>query len=417
MTPRMQEILYEISVLTDPDPNIIFERITQAVGDYYSGAMAMINLSVEGCLQFRAMVNPHRIIRRLSTNSVHGTFCLLTLESMGPTLIQDAAKREDLTGHPAIHFKLTRYLGVPVVSSQGSAFGTLCFLDSRPEDLLGDADVQFMSLLAMRVSAEVERERLALARVEEHRLAAERTGSLVTQLQLSAEEKRRFVSMVIHDLRHPLATLQTILYLLRSENDPAEREMYLDTLENRTRALAGLLDGLTQCHQIEAGRIPLHIHSLDLALHLRECVTNFTPDLTECSVQCFSEIAPELGTALTDGDKLTHIVLNLLSNALKFTQEGYVRLRAYPAPLNCSWILEVEDTGVGIPAHDQEKIFEEFYQAPSTDHVIRQGSGLGLSIVKRLCDVLQGRIEVQSTHGQGTLFRLTFPYELDLSPI
>lgn len=413
MTPRMQEILYQISVLNAPDPNVIFERIAQAVGDYYSGAMAMINLSVEGCLQFRALVNPHRIIRRLSTNSVQGTFCLLTLESMGPILIQDAAKRADLVGHPAIRFKLTRYLGVPIVSSQGMAFGTLCFLDSRPEEPLGDADIQFMSLLAMRVSAEVERERLTLARLEEHRIAAERTSSLVAQLQASAEEKRRFVSMVVHDLRHPLATIQTILYLLRAEENPAERELYLDTLENRTRALSGLLDGLTQCHQIEAGHIPLQIHSLNLAHHLRECIANFTPDLAECSVRCHSEFAPDLGTVLTDGDKLTHIVLNLLSNALKFTREGHIRIRAYSLP-SSAWNLEVEDTGIGIRKQDQERIFEEFYRAPSSDQSIRPGSGLGLAIVKRLCDVLQGRIEIESAYGHGTLFRITFPRELEL---
>ncbi len=412
MTPRMQEILYEISILNAPDPNLVFERIAQAVGGYYSGAMSMINLTVEGLLQFRAMVNPHRIIRRLSTNSVHGTFCLLTLESKGPILIQDASKREDLVGHPAIHFKLTRYLGVPILSSEGTAVGTLCFLDSRPEEPLGDDDIQFMSLLAMRVSAEVERERLTLARLEEHRLAAERTSFLVAQLQASAEEKRRFVSMVIHDLRHPLATMQTILYLLRTEEDPSERELYLDTLENRSKALAGLLEGLTQCHQIEAGRIPLQVRSLNVEEHLRECVRNFTPDLAECAIPCYCEIDPALGTVLTDGDKLTHIVLNLLSNALKFTKEGHIRVRAYPVTPD-SWNLEVEDTGIGIPAEIQEKIFEEFYRAPSFDHSLRPGSGLGLAIVKRLCDVLQGRIEIESTYGKGTLFRLTFPIELE----
>ncbi|MCW3095351.1 MAG: hypothetical protein JWL77_969 [Chthonomonadaceae bacterium] len=411
MTPRMQEILYEISVLNDPDPNVVFERIAQAVGDYYSGAMTMINLSVDGCLQFRAMVNPHRIIRRLSTNSVQGTFCLLTLESMGPMLIQDASKRDELVGHPAIHFKLTRYLGVPVVSSQGVALGTLCFLDSRPEDILGDADVKFMSLLAMRVSAEVERERLTLARLEEHRLAAERTKSLVAQLQATAEEKRRFVSMVIHDLRHPLATIQTVLYLLRAEEDPSERELYVDTLENRARALAGLIEGLTQCQRIESGHVGLHVHPLDVAQHLRECVENFAPDLSECSVPCHCEIDPNLGTVMTDGDKLTHIVLNLLSNALKFTMKGHIRVRAYPCSPS-SWNLEVEDTGIGVPEEDHERIFEEFYRAPAADHSIRPGSGLGLAIVKRLCDALQGRISVESAYGEGTLFRLTFPREM-----
>jgi signal transduction histidine kinase len=72
----------------------------------------------------------------------------------------------------------------------------------------------------------------------------------------------------------------------------------------------------------------------------------------------------------------------------------------------------VEDTGIGVPAEDHERIFEEFYRAPAADHSIRPGSGLGLAIVKRLCDVLQGRISVESAYGEGTLFRLTFPREM-----
>ncbi len=408
MTPRMQQILYQISVLTDPNPDIIFERIAQAVGDYYEGAMAMINLSAEGCLQFRAMVNPHRIIRRLSTNSVQGTFCLITLRTMAPLLIQNAAERPDLLGHPAIRFKLTRYLGVPILDSGGAPLGTLCFLDSRSDDLLGDADIQFMSLLAMRVSAEVERERTALARLEEHRLAAQKTAELNALLQASAEEKRRFVSMVIHDLRLPLATMQTVIYLLRAEQDATEREMYLDTMENRTYALTSLLDGLTQYQKVESGRMPLLLRPVDLARHLQECVDNFTPGLVGSAVCCECHFAPDLGSLVSDPDKLTHIVLNLLSNALKFTPEGKVWIRAYRGD-SSSWALEVEDTGIGIHREDKDRIFEEFYRSTPHQSAFPSGSGLGLAIVKRLCDALQAEIKIESNQGQGTLFRIVFP--------
>ncbi len=257
MTPRMQGILYQVSIMTDPDPNIIFERIAQAIGEYYSGAMAMVNLCADGCLQFRAVVNPHRIIRRLSTNSVQGTYCLITLRTVAPLLIQNASEQPELEGHPAIRFNLTRYLGVPILDSLGSPLGTLCFLDGRSDITLDDADIRFMSLLAMRVSAEVQRERAILERVREIRCAAETMAELNARLQATAEEKRRFVSMVIHDLRHPLATMQTLFYLLRTEEDPVERELYLDTLDNRAHSLAIMLDGLMQYQKIEAGHMPL----------------------------------------------------------------------------------------------------------------------------------------------------------------
>lgn len=411
MTPRMQEILYEISVLHDPNPDTVFARIVQAVGEYYSNAMATINLVNADCLQFRMTVNPPEAIQGVRSIPLEGTYCQRTLEAKAPMLIQDAARSAEHCSNPMIQLNLSRYLGIPIMNTGGCALGTLCLVDGRTEDILSEADIRFLSLLASRVSMELERERMTLERIEEHREAVERTQSLVAQLQVNAEEKRRFVSMVIHDLRHPLATIQTILYLLREEDDPMERELYLDTLENRTKALSGLLDGLTQCHKIEAGHIPLDLRPIDLKQHFRECVTNFISDLSENSVECRCEVSPEMGPVLTDRDKLTHITLNLLSNAQKFTQEGHICVRAYPSEA-CSWILEVEDTGIGIPAEDQERVFEEFYRAPSADHSIRPGSGLGLAIVKRLVDALQGSIEVESEYGVGTTFRIRFSQEL-----
>lgn len=411
MTPRMQEILHEISVLTDPDPNVIFQRITQAVGDYYAGSMVMINLFEGDCLQFRMTINPHPVVESLTSIPVEGTYCQRTMAAKRPLLIQNATQSEQFCQNPMVQLNLIRYLGTPVLNMEGVALGTLCMLDGRAEEILHEADVRFLSVLAMRVSAELQRERLTLARIEEHRLAAERNDALVAQLQVNAEEKRRFVSMVIHDLRHPLATIQTILYLLRDEEIPEERVSLVDTLENRTRALSTLLDGLTECHKIEAGQLPLYIRSVDIERHLQDCITNFAPDLRESAIECRWEIDPELGSVMTDGDKLTHIILNLLSNALKFTLEGCIVVRGLAAGPD-TWTLEVEDTGIGIPAEDQERVFEEFYRAPAADHSLRPGSGLGLAIVKRLCDILQGRIEIESEYGKGTRFRITFPREM-----
>ena len=130
----------------------------------------------------------------------------------------------------------------------------------------------------------------------------------------------------------------------------------------------------------------------------------------EVQIQC--TVSPELDLISTDRNKLLHILLNLLSNALKFTPQGQIMVRADSVGAE-HWMLTVEDTGFGIPQEIQAHIFEEFYQ--DEDNALsqrRQGFGLGLSIVKQLCDALQGKLELVSLPGQGTRFALTFPQSL-----
>lgn len=408
MTPKMLEALYQLSLCHDPDPNVIFQRIVETVGEYYGRTMAMINLAEESCVRYRAVVNPHRLLRGMTALEFSSTFCQFALRSSGPILIQDARQDPAYAGHPAIKVGLTRYLGVPICTPNGAPIGTLCFLDRKTRELLGEEDIQFLSLLAMRVSAELERERIILARLEEHRTAAERLRDLNARLEATADEKRRFVRMVIHDLRHPLTAMRTLLYLLEAENDPTERAVHLATLENRLHALNQLLEGLTQYDCIEAGHANLHIERVELAAVLSRWVSDFAPAFSSEPVQFCYDLAPDLGTTDTDCDKLNHILLNLLSNALKFTPHGCVEVRARSLDAD-HWLLEVKDTGIGIPVEAQARIFEEFYQAHPAGKAMSHGSGLGLAIVKRLCDALQGRITVHSAPDAGTCFQLVFP--------
>lgn len=328
-------------------------------------------------------------------------------------LIQNAARDPEFCNHRAVRVGLTRYLGVPIRDPEGRPIGTVCFLDDHSDEPLGEEDVQFLSLLAMRVSAEVERERMVQARLEEHRVAAEQMRALNAQLEATAEEKRRFVAMILHDLRHPLTALEALLYLLSVEDNPAERRSYIEAIENRTAALRSLLDGLTEYHAIEAGQLPLHIERRDLGQLIRVCVKDFAPAFISDLVRLECDLDSDLGEAETDPGKVTHILLNLLSNALKFTTKGNVRVRAGPRGSE-QWVLEVADSGIGIPAGEQERIFEEFYRAPAEAVGGPQGSGLGLAIVQRLCAAMNGSIAVESASGIGTTFRITFPRRLEL---
>lgn len=238
---------------------------------------------------------------------------------------------------------------------------------------------------------------------------AQQLAELNAKLQATAEEKRQFVNMILHDLRHPLTTVKTLLYLLRHDTVSA-RDEHLEVIEGRVSVLHSLLEELTEYHRIEAGRGYITVELVSVSELIQECVTNFQPALVGAEVQIQCTVTPELDLVHTDRNKLLHILLNLLSNALKFTPQGQITVHASSVAGDC-WRLIVEDTGLGIPEEMQAHIFEEFYQGDALTHK-RQGFGLGLSIVKQLCDALQGKLELTSTQGTGTRFALVFPQEL-----
>lgn len=412
MNPKMQEALYSVSTCFDADPNVVFQKIVEEVAAYYDNTTAMINLDQEDCLLFRAVANPRPRMIGLTSFPMQRSFCQFALRTDSPILVQNAEEHPVYCTHPAVEARIRRYLGVPIRNPQGKAIGTLCFLDDKVEQPLGEEDIQFLTLLTMRVNAEVERERMVQERIEEHRKAAERLAELNARLEAAAEGKRQFVAMVVHDLRHPLTALKTLLYLLESETDPAERAATLSAMQGRLQALTTLLNGLLQVNEVESGRVPPRLERVHLPTLLSECVASFAPAFVSESVRLECQISPKLAEAQTDADKIVHILLNLLSNALKFTAEGTVWVRALPHG-SAHWRLEVEDTGIGIHPDVKERIFEEFYRAGAA----RQGSvGLGLAIVHQLCQALQAEVSVESVPGTGTCFRLTFPRALPTTP-
>jgi signal transduction histidine kinase len=335
-------------------------------------------------------------------------------------LIQDAAADPQLAGSAAVAAGLTRYLGVPIFSPAGDVIGTLCFLDGRSGERLGPADIEFLSLLAMRVSAELERERVIEGRVAEEHALVVRLERANAQLRRADEEKRRFIAAVIHDLRQPLTAMRTMVHLLRSEQPEAERSECLDFLNERLIGMGEMLNELLEYARIQAGQVPWRLEATNLRLLLNQCLDGFASEAAGQGVALCRELDPDLGESRTDRTRLCHIVGNLVANAIKFSARaeerdgpGRVIVRACsegPA----SWRLEVEDNGIGMVPAEVERIFDEFYQgsqarASEARAGYAKGLGLGLSIVRHLGEAMGGCITVRSAPGAGTCFALTFP--------
>jgi signal transduction histidine kinase len=415
MTPQMQQRLLDLSIFFDPSPSIVFRRILQAIIDTFGDTMAMVNLLDGDVVRFREVMNPRPGVVEKGFLALRRTYCQFSIGPVCPLLIQNAAEHPQFRDHVGVRLGITRYLGVPIHDPDGASIGTLCFLDGHSERLLSEDDVQFMSLLAMRVSAEVERERSIESRLAEHRELNQRLAEANQGLQTAAEEKRRFVATVIHDLRQPLTAARTAAHLLRDEDCPEEQDACLDLLEDRLRALGGLVEELARYSEIEAGRLPWRPERVELRALLTRCLTGarlLVPERDD-HVRLVDAIDSDLGCADVDPDQLGHIVNNLLSNALKFTPMGTVTLRAHSVDTE-QWCLEVVDTGIGIASEHRERIFDEFYQVPVAQRPDRRGLGLGLSIVRHLCIAAGAHLSVASEPGRGARFTVRFPRHTSL---
>jgi signal transduction histidine kinase len=245
-----------------------------------------------------------------------------------------------------------------------------------------------------------ENEALALSlRVERDRAEA------------ASQSKTRFFAAASHDLRQPLHALSinatTLSLLAGRQPDPMIRELS-DSINRALRQSNGLLDGLLDISRLDAGVVQPNLRDVDLVPLLEGVRDEHAPVAAQQGIGLVVELPLAPLAVRTDPDLLLRILNNLLSNAFKFTERGEVRLRALAAP-DGTVALSVIDTGRGIPAAERERVFEEFYQIGNASRDRSRGLGLGLSIVRRIAQLLSIRVGLESTPGRGTRIDLALP--------
>ena len=169
---RMREILADLSAFLDPDPREVYKRVVEGVSSFY-GSNAILSILNGDTMEFHEVAGKEIVASGVRENVLEESYCQFALIASGPLVIQDASREAKFVGLLPARFGLTRYLGVPLKLSDGSQIGTLCFMDSYSDIAIDEEDVRFMSLLAMRVSAEKERERAILEREAAQRLVVE----------------------------------------------------------------------------------------------------------------------------------------------------------------------------------------------------------------------------------------------------
>lgn len=198
--------------------------------------------------------------------------------------------------------------------------------------------------------------------------------------------------------------------LLHSNLKDDELASYANSISISGKILLELINDFLDLSKIESGKIELSFQSVDIRAMLEEMKTLFLHRINKKNIQFFIEIDPRLpGGIITDEKKLRQILLNLIGNAIKFTDQGYIKVSVKPASSSqgvdiLDLIIQVEDTGIGIPENEQEKIFESFTQVKGKAQEEYGGTGLGLAICKKLVELLDGEIFLISEVGKGTTF-------------
>jgi signal transduction histidine kinase len=242
--------------------------------------------------------------------------------------------------------------------------------------------------------------------------------------------KSEFIARVTHELRTPMHGVLGIAALLERSGLNDNQLRFLDTLQRSGRHMVDLIDGLLTISTIESGDIVIETHRERLDLLIEDTFALLRPIADEKNLTFECDCNFSVREALADGTRLTQIVVNLLTNALKFTEDGEVQLRAETIPQAERLLLrlDVSDTGVGIPQGKLTQIFDKFTQLRGVRGVCSEGVGLGLSITQSLTELMGGRMSVTSTEGAGSVFTVEIPLEYvsadfraldgcDLSPV
>jgi signal transduction histidine kinase len=233
------------------------------------------------------------------------------------------------------------------------------------------------------------------------------------QLQMASKHKSQFLANVSHELRTPLNSIIgfTRIVLRRSEGklEALQKENLQKVLISSEHLLA-LINELLDLAKIESGRMEAYVETFKLDDILRVATTTVEPLLKTGRVTLLTEIAPDIPPLKTDRDKLKQSVLNLLSNAAKFTERGEIKVAAWRDDGLLK--LTVSDTGIGMKQEALQYIFDEFRQADMSSTRKYGGTGLGLAIVKKFIILMGGDIIVESEVGRGSKFTITLPMEL-----
>ncbi|MBO0837875.1 MAG: GAF domain-containing sensor histidine kinase, partial [Actinobacteria bacterium] len=326
-----------------------------------------------------------------------------SLWSEEPLLVENYRSWHRATGN-GLRSGVRSLAAVPL-ASRGRRRGVLAAF-TRDERPLGHHDVQVLGLLAAQAAPALEAARLHAELVQAH----ESLTRSNEELARASRHKSDFVANLSHELRTPLNAILGFSELLIEADeraiDPERRLGFLHNVHSSGKHLLNLLNEILDLSKVEAGQMEVRETVFDLSRTIASAISTMSPVADKGGVSVHSR-GPDRLLVRADEEKVGQMLLNLISNAIKFTPAGgsvSVEVDATPERLDIC----VADSGIGISKDDQERIFEEFKQLEG-DGQQRQGTGLGLTLTRRLAELHGGRVWVDSEPGAGSRFFVRLP--------
>jgi signal transduction histidine kinase len=249
-------------------------------------------------------------------------------------------------------------------------------------------------------------ERLPANEIPEVDQLATSFNRMAATLEGVEQRRRELVGDLTHELRTPLTVLKGYLEGLADGTIDPTPDIY-ERLARETTRMQRLVNDLQELSKMEAGYLPIDARPLELQPLLASVIRRFADQLTDSSPQMLLDCPPEMPRVLADSERVEQIVVNLISNALRYTAQGSVVVKVYPDS-DKVWIAVI-DTGQGIATTDLPHVFERFWRADRSRDRYSGGTGIGLAICRRLVELHGGTIEAESQLNRGSTFRFSLP--------
>jgi len=234
------------------------------------------------------------------------------------------------------------------------------------------------------------------------------------ELEIASKHKSDFLANMSHELRTPLNAILGYTELILDKiygNVPEQIQEVLERVEQNGRHLLSLINDVLDLSKIEAGQLTLSLADYSMKEVIHTVVTAVESLAAEKNLELKVSVSPEVDYGKGDQQRISQVLMNLVGNAIKFTEAGEVEVDATAS--NDTFVVSVSDTGPGLSEGDQERIFEEFHQVDASSTRTKGGTGLGLAIAKRIVEMHGGRIWVESTSGKGSTFSFTIPVRVE----
>lgn len=346
-------------------------------------------------------VYPDDTFKKGMVFELENTYCSFVAKSRKTVSYSHVGKDEKMKQHPVyLASRLESYLATPIFVDD-KLYGTLNFSSTKPRAGFGDKEYRTIEMMGKSIGRFIEQSN------QEANLQKAKEEAEAANLA-----KSQFLANMSHEIRTPLNAVLGFSEMLGAMVIDEKQLSFVRSIESAGKSLLTIINDILDLSKIEAGKMEIIPEAVRIKDLIEELTLIFQLKISQKKIDFFVEIGKNVPSALLiDEIRLRQILLNLVGNAVKFTNKGYIRLKVAAGKVfknQVSLTISVEDTGIGIPEEQQQAIFDSFKQQENQSNRMYGGTGLGLAISKRLVEMMNGKISLTSQAGKGSIFSILF---------